>query len=50
MKLKKDWGNLSCRERLKKIVTVYLRKQMSQRRDMLKLYKPVNGNRGGRLG
>lgn len=49
MKLKKDWGNLSCGEWLKKIVTVYLRKQMSQRRDVLKLYKPVNGIREHRL-
>lgn len=25
-------------------MTVYLRKQMSQRRGVLKLYKPANGN------
>lgn len=49
MKLKKDQGNLSCGEWLKKIVTVYLRKQMSQRRVVLKLYKPVNGNKEGSL-
>lgn len=50
MKLKKDRGNLGCGEWLKKILTVYLRKQMSQRRDVLKLCKPVNGIREGRLG
>lgn len=50
MKLKKEQGNLGCGEWLKKTVTVYLRKQMSQKRDVLKLYKPVNGNREGRLG
>lgn len=49
MKLKKDQGNLSCGEWLKKIVTVYLRKKMSQRRVVLKLYKPVNGNKEGSL-